>query len=78
LATGILGISAGALTIGLGAPAIALDGICADQQLVAGVACSNQYQSLPAGVALVSVGSALTIAGTVLLALPPKNPSARK
>ena len=78
LATGILGVSAGALTIGLGAPAIALDGICADQQLVAGVACSNQYQSLPAGVALVSVGSALTIAGTVLLALPPKNPSGRK
>lgn len=78
LATGIVSVAAGAVLIGIGAPSIAMDGLCADQPLVPGVACSHQFQSLATGAAVTSVGGILAVTGTVLLALPPRTASGQK
>lgn len=70
LALGLVSLSAGALLIGLGAPAIAIDGFCADTELNPGSLCMTRFNSLPTGAALVGIGSAATIGAAILLTLP--------
>lgn len=70
LAMGLVSLSAGALMIGLGAPAIAIDGFCADAELSPGSLCMTRFHSLPTGAALVGIGSAATIGAAILLTLP--------
>lgn len=78
VATGIVALSAGVLMVGIGAPALALDGRCADEPIMLSAVCTELYQTLPLGGALTGVGGGLVIAGTVLLALPPKSGSQRR
>lgn len=73
LVSGIVGITAGAVTIGFGTPAIALDGRCADDPMLPGALCLTQFQTLSAGAAITGVGGALTVAGTVLLTYSPRS-----
>jgi hypothetical protein len=70
LVTGASALVAGAVLIGFGAPAVALDNQCIDVPISPKLQCMQRYDTLPVGGALTGVGAALLVTGGVLLALP--------
>lgn len=68
--TGALALGAATVFVGFGAAALAANGTCADTPSVMGAECVYLYRSLPIGAALASIGGALVLGGTGLLAVP--------
>ena len=63
---------AGALLIGFGGGALAIDGRCVDSPPNPLAFCDQIYSTGFAGAGFTAVGGALLLSGTVLLALPPR------
>lgn len=77
LITGSVLVAGGLVNLGIGSAALAVDGKCADpfSLSTAGddAGCSAQYSGTSVlGAALIPVGGALLIGGTLLIALPPR------
>lgn len=74
LTAGLISLSAGVLMIGVGTPAMALHGLCADESLNPGAICLTRFETLPLGASLVSLGAAASLSGVLLLTLPTRSP----
>jgi hypothetical protein len=72
LVSGAVALGAAVLVGGFGVAALVADGTCADSPTIPGAACVYLYRSLPIGAALTTLGSAMLVGGTVLLAVPGK------
>lgn len=77
IVTGSLLVAGGLLNIGIGGAALAVDGKCAEPFSLStagdATSCTAQYSGTSVlGAALIPVGGALLIGGTLLIALPPK------
>ncbi len=70
IAAGAATIAAGALLIGFGGGALAVNGSCAVDNLSSGMACPRSYNTVGIGASLIAVGSALAVTGTVVIAVP--------
>lgn len=75
LALGGVALATGALLIGFGGGALAIDGRCIDSPENPIAFCDKVYQTSGLGAGLVGAGSVLVVSGVVLLALPPKKPA---
>lgn len=69
---GGIAIGAGAVLVGFGISALAVNGNCTDQPFTHNSACADIYSTAATGGALVGVGGALLVGGAVLIALPPR------
>lgn len=73
LLTGGVAIGAGAVLVGFGISALAINGHCLESPLSAPTStCSTVYKTTGTGGALVGLGGALMVGGAVLIALPPR------
>lgn len=71
IAAGASAIGVGVLMLGFGAAGLAVHDSCAVDNAPIGM-CPRAYNTLGVGAGLVGAGGALAIAGTVLIALPPR------
>ena len=71
---GSAGIAAGALFIGFGAKALAVDNTCIDDPTPPRTICAKLYDTTGIGGALTATGAVLTIAGITLIAFPGSRP----
>jgi len=70
LITGGITLGVGAVLLGFGASALAVNGQCITDPVPPAIKCLNRFDTLSVGGSLVGVGAALSIGGVVLLALP--------
>lgn len=69
IAAGAAGIAAGAILIGFGAAALAVNGQCAVDPSASGL-CPREYDTTGIGAGLVATGGAFAVAGAVVIAIP--------
>lgn len=73
LLSGGVAIGAGAVLVGFGGSALAINGHCLDSPLSAPTpTCPTVFSTTGTGGALIGIGGALMIGGAVMIALPPK------
>lgn len=72
---GGIALGAGAVLVGFGISALAVNGNCVDQPFTRNATCTDIYATRSTGGALVGVGGAIMIGGAVLIALPPRSHS---
>jgi len=70
LFAGGIGIGVGALLIGFGSGALAVDGTCIRPPMGAALHCDNLYSTFNLGTGLVASGSAIAIGGILTMAWP--------
>lgn len=73
LISGGVAIGAGAVLVGFGSSALAINGHCLDAPLSPATStCPTVFKTTGTGGALLGIGGALMVGGAVLIALPPK------
>ncbi|MFO0575230.1 MAG: PEGA domain-containing protein [Polyangia bacterium] len=75
LITGGASLALGAVLIGLGASALAVDGQCSSDTPASALACRSTYASGTYGAALLGVGAAVGAAGAALMIWPGRKPA---
>jgi hypothetical protein len=68
LGAGLLG--GGAVTVGFGAGALAVDGSCVDVPMGVAQQCETRYMTMPLGLGLVGAGAGVALLGALFLAVP--------
>lgn len=71
LVTGGVAVGLGLLLAGYGVSGLVIDGQCVSPPEPPAINCRDRFDTLPTGAELVGAGAALSVAGVVLLALPP-------
>ncbi len=76
LAVGGVALGLGLGLVGLGVSGVAIDGECVVPPQPPMLNCRDRFDTLSKGAALIGVGAGLSLAGVVLMAWPPRKPSA--
>lgn len=74
LALGGVALGGGLLMMGVGVPALAVNGRCVREAVPPARICDGVFDTLPLGLGLTLSGGALSAVGLTLLLLPPKRP----
>jgi hypothetical protein len=69
---GVVSMGAGALLLGFGAGALAINAGCALSGMPEGPTCPRSYNTIGVGSSLLAAGGAVELFGIILIAIPPK------